>query len=37
MISGFFVMFLLGLVSGIGTALFFRALIDAERKGSKRK
>lgn len=37
MIAGLFVMFVLGLVSGFGAALFMKALMDAEQKGRKRK
>lgn len=37
MIAGLFVMFVLGLVSGVGATLFFKALMDAEQKGRKRR
>ncbi|AZF88679.1 hypothetical protein HOU67_gp43 [Escherichia phage Skarpretter] len=36
MIAGLFVMFVLGLVAGIGLTLFAKALIDSERKRGKR-
>lgn len=37
MIAGLFVMFVLGLVSGVGATLFFKALMDAEAKGRRGK
>lgn len=36
MIAGLFVMFVLGLVAGIGLTLFAKALIDAEKPKGKR-
>lgn len=37
MVAGFFVMFLLGLVAGVGLTLFAKALIDSESKGKRGK
>lgn len=37
MIAGLFVMFVLGLVAGIGLTLFAKALIDSESKGKRGK